>query len=315
MQPDPVPAFTLIELLVVVTIIVVLLAMLTPALDKAIYQAELVVCASRLHATGTGSTVYAMDQRRRYPYRLGLHETNVWQPYMLNLIPSLSEVYKDDRTTPAVGGYDDRPMLRGYIAINKMLNDPFCAPVNLETTQLDSMVTASYDLWFGWGYKKYAGNAAENAAGQKITTGRGMFKLGDRFDWEGRAFDLLGGDMDLVESEDNAVIGSHPEGNGFTINQVLQDESTAGKGASAGGLVLGAAGAKFTLSRWIGGGTYKRGLIDSNYAHADGSVIRFAEVKYNDPNTPGSIDPRMAHVPHLENGGHYPGNWHNVPAP
>ena len=39
-------AFTLIELLVVVTIIVVLLAMLTPALDKAIYQAELAVCGA-----------------------------------------------------------------------------------------------------------------------------------------------------------------------------------------------------------------------------------------------------------------------------
>lgn len=39
-------AFTLIELLVVITIIVVLLALLVPALDKAIYQAQLSVCAA-----------------------------------------------------------------------------------------------------------------------------------------------------------------------------------------------------------------------------------------------------------------------------
>jgi prepilin-type N-terminal cleavage/methylation domain-containing protein len=37
-------AFTLIELLVVVTIIVVLPALLAPALDQSIYQVELTVC-------------------------------------------------------------------------------------------------------------------------------------------------------------------------------------------------------------------------------------------------------------------------------
>jgi prepilin-type N-terminal cleavage/methylation domain-containing protein len=44
-------AFTLIELLVVVTIIVVLLSLLTPALDRAIYETELAVCASQ-HGLG-----------------------------------------------------------------------------------------------------------------------------------------------------------------------------------------------------------------------------------------------------------------------
>src|SRR5438876_557647 len=48
-------AFTLIELLVVVTIIVVLLALLTPALDRAIYQAELTVCAANQHTVGAGA--------------------------------------------------------------------------------------------------------------------------------------------------------------------------------------------------------------------------------------------------------------------
>src|ERR1041385_7156002 len=64
-------AFTLIELLIVVTVIVVLLALLTPALDRAIYQAELTVCASRLHATGVAVTSYASQYRRTYPYRPG----------------------------------------------------------------------------------------------------------------------------------------------------------------------------------------------------------------------------------------------------
>src|SRR5688500_8895174 len=62
-------AFTLIELLVVITIIVVLLSLLAPALDKAIYQAELVVCGSTMKA-GTGAlTQYAMAHNRTYANR------------------------------------------------------------------------------------------------------------------------------------------------------------------------------------------------------------------------------------------------------
>src|SRR5207253_2093486 len=48
--------FTLIELLVVVTVIVALLAMLAPALDKAVYQAELAVCAANLRTIASAAT-------------------------------------------------------------------------------------------------------------------------------------------------------------------------------------------------------------------------------------------------------------------
>ena len=63
----PRPAFTLIELLVVITIIVVLLALLTPAVDRAIYQAELTVCGTRLKGIATGNLAYAADNKRSYP--------------------------------------------------------------------------------------------------------------------------------------------------------------------------------------------------------------------------------------------------------
>src|ERR1041385_7046662 len=52
-------AFTLIELLVVVTIIVVLLALLTPALDRAIYRAELLRCGA--NQKGTGEALGGVD--------------------------------------------------------------------------------------------------------------------------------------------------------------------------------------------------------------------------------------------------------------
>ena len=57
------------ELLVVITIIVILLSLLAPALDEAVYQAELVLCASKLDATALGITGYALDHGRRYPRR------------------------------------------------------------------------------------------------------------------------------------------------------------------------------------------------------------------------------------------------------
>ncbi len=53
--------YTLIELLVVITIIAVMLALLSPAMDRAIYQAELAVCGANLHGIGLGIGVCAMD--------------------------------------------------------------------------------------------------------------------------------------------------------------------------------------------------------------------------------------------------------------
>lgn len=60
-------AFTLIELLVVVAIIVALLAILVPSLNRAIETAKLAVCASNLHQTGNASLSYAADQQRFLP--------------------------------------------------------------------------------------------------------------------------------------------------------------------------------------------------------------------------------------------------------
>src|SRR5688500_8855542 len=71
-------AFTLIELLVVVTIIVVLLALLTPALDKAIYQAELTVCGANQRAVAMSAVSYATGSKRFYPHRQGVREDMVW---------------------------------------------------------------------------------------------------------------------------------------------------------------------------------------------------------------------------------------------
>jgi len=55
--------FTLIEVLVVIAIIAMLMAILTPSLQKAREQSRQVVCGTNLHAIGQGIVVYAHDHQ------------------------------------------------------------------------------------------------------------------------------------------------------------------------------------------------------------------------------------------------------------
>src|SRR5687767_12600186 len=71
-------AFSLVELLVVVTIITVLMALLAPAMDQAIYQAELAVCGANQRTTAGAVTLYAAGNKRSYPYRPGVRDDVAW---------------------------------------------------------------------------------------------------------------------------------------------------------------------------------------------------------------------------------------------
>ncbi len=59
--------FTLIELLVVITIIAVLLAMLTPALDRAMLITDATRCAANLHGQYLAVNQYSTDHKTRLP--------------------------------------------------------------------------------------------------------------------------------------------------------------------------------------------------------------------------------------------------------
>jgi prepilin-type N-terminal cleavage/methylation domain-containing protein len=267
-------AFTLIELLVVITIIVVLLALLTPALDKAIYQAELAVCAANLDALGTSVLAYAFEHRRRYPYRPGVHHRGWnWRDTQIALPPPMG-----------TSSTDDRPLFKTFISVNKNLNCPLNKFIDLEASTAST--EAAYQLWFGFQFR----HTAQGGTGGAFDgpTEPGMLKVGDRLTWTDpngtSRFNVLASDMDLVLEAIQDVLATHPDKDGKLVQFWTFNSDT---GTDFGFL---------TVSRWHmpQAGTPDRGPMDRNFLHADGSVRRLTDLTIEDARNP---PPGMAKAP------------------
>jgi len=263
--------FSLVELLVVVAVIVLLLAMLMPAMDQAIYQAELAVCAARVRGLAEAATIYASEHKRAYPNRQLRKEP--WRP---------AKLWHANGSNPY---YDERPPIRPYVtSINEQFQCPLLKEMDLDQQDVHTRAAgesafASYQFWYGWQYKGY----------------KGMFRLGDRFSWTANGldfrFDVLANDYDMISlpKDENFAIGSHPD---KEPRQVMRQSIVNNEPYVDG--VAAAGRQNFIFSRWQG--PYERGPIDMNFAHADVSVGRLKDVLV-ERSLDHSPDERMVRVP------------------
>lgn len=246
-------AFTLVELLVVISIIVVLLAMLSSALDAAMYQAELAVCSARLHATAMGATAYAGNAARRYPYR-NMGNTSEWGT---------------SRTIAFVDkGYDLRPMISPYTPISALL-DPLSPKVDFSSsaTGPNDLVMGPYCLWFSFAYP----------------SGKPMNRLGDRMyipKWAGALaseFRVLGSCFDSIWEAPARAFNAHPDNPPAMLPMSWQKSPYSPALASSSGVTVNDPTTTYNVTdtRWTLTTTWKRGLTDQNVAFDDLSVVRY----------------------------------------
>lgn len=249
--------FTLVELLVVVTIIVLLLSMLSPALSKSIYQAQLASCGATEKAALAGVVSYAMNFNKWYPS----HGLEGFGPTGKD--PNAPRVFIGPMTIydshDAQVRYDMRPSLNGYIPINQGLQCPLTEQIDLEVSPPDSAIEVPYMLMWGWRY--YIGDQPDV----------GMARIGDALEWTEKRgasatvhrYNLLIADMDLAYPE--GISSSHPD-----------DRRVLFPAKSENGAAYGLF---WWSARWVAiPRNIKRGPLDLNFGFDDGSVQRLSGI-------------------------------------
>ena len=283
------PGFTLIELLVVVTIIVVLIAMLTPALDKAIYAAELAKCGGGMKGIVLGELNYAFNNKRHYSDRPPARGANYdnYQTKQLSGVGTFagSAVSAGTPTT----FFDERLLLRPFMNVDAFVC-PLAGSIKVNTAQPETTLFMPYCMFYSYQYRDSTANVSAGGQNQstKSVTGyptagnSSMFRIGDKLSWtynggkthkfsvivaDGGYFGAgFGTTMDVV---------AHPDSNGVLVNSQLQDSTDVTFSTSSGD--------PNTTRTQAGWGVYNPavGYFDFNFGHDDGSVRRINHMWWN----------------------------------
>lgn len=112
-------AFTLVELLVVITIIVILLSMLAPAMDRAMLAGMMAKCAAQQKAIVSICTTYAAERRKNYPR--GNRNSDDWEhtPWVSKEFVAIIEKQTGNNKAPR---YQDGTVTMGIVP--EVLIDP-----------------------------------------------------------------------------------------------------------------------------------------------------------------------------------------------
>jgi len=265
-------AFTIVELLVVITIIVLLLALLTPAMNQAIYQAELAVCGAKQKGIVSAALSYAWDHQRHYPTRNPLFIDQAWLMR-----------WKDQNSYP----FDLVTLYEPYTASRDLFLDPLCGRIDLSerANKPNTLLYGNYDLYPGRPFDRGSSFRAMNRIGQwynwndTISSSSGSL----------HNFSVIAGDHDMYwyDNNRNRQSGSHADALDVMRFAAFQDANNQGLPLAAD--VAGVL--DFTQSRWESFDVGPRGTLDTNFGFEDASVRRYSRVT--------TADPRMAKVPEV----------------
>lgn len=255
------------ETMAVVAIMVLLFSLLAAAFDRALYEADMVLCQANEKSIGTAVLTYAAGQRRAYPHRPGVQGDDDFAPVVLSdNEPSV------EPNAPLRGAvYDDRPMLRSFLSVNEALNCPMVRKIDLEkSSNKRTRIYSSQALWFGWRYFPTNGRAE-----------KGMSRVGDRFTYGGTSFAVLASDWTAFSRQDNWALGSHPDYYDGIMTLETADEHPNSFGPLD----------PSSYSFWVTPETSAPGPVDRTFLYDDGSVRRLDHVVWRLAQEPGKVLP------------------------
>jgi len=153
----PIAGFTLIELLVVVTIVAVLLALMTPALDLAIEKAVQTQCGARLHSWGVAVPQFSLENRRKLLSSVRFDGRQ--------LLPNIAWGHNGDTVLTASTGEAKRsewsaetmqPYVQGGDYLRREYSPMWYCPANAAPAKERRNKQAADDLAAGWFVSDYA---------------------------------------------------------------------------------------------------------------------------------------------------------------